>query len=647
MARYLIYSTGTTYSGTILRDNGAVVPTPTPLEASFDTLFVIPEIQPLYLWQVNNVVTPTTLIPNTDIKINLYEEATALAPTPQDLITYGEVTGMTNEKISKVTGATAKVPVFTAGGGLQSSGYSVPELTGLTTYTFQGSGGTHIHQSGNNIIIQSVTPSGTTVWWADVLYKPSWLSGDTLADFEKAHTHAQYLAKTTFTGYTASTGTALSGKVDKVTGVTNNIGVFDAGGNIISAGKQFRTDVRGTGSATDAFSPTEKAVRDAITSALFATIKLQGDWNATTNTPNLTGTTTGSTGYAWRVSVSGTTSLGGLNLWKVGDLAVKTAVVGQWIRIVSQDIAAIWGNIGGTLSDQTDLQQALNAKVSQGAINTYTGTTAPNTFAYKSSIQTYTGTTAPAAFVSKASNQTYTGTTAPQTFTNWTTFGNYTGTTAPAAFVAKSSIQTYTGTTAPAQFVDKGSMNTFSGTTLPSKYVSRVIFTGYTATTNTAINSKLNIAIFTGYTASTANVSKKIQLVSTLSSNANVVSPLPITWNSTSVSANTYLWSGGSTVWIKSAGNYELLYHVVLKNDAANQTHSVGGYIVKNGATLPLTATAGMAVGVSASGELSLPPTVLTFALNDRLDLAVFRIGSSGNANLVSGSVYLMINKLS
>ena len=75
--------------------------------------------------------------------------------------------------------------------------------------------------------------------------------------------------------------------------------------------------------------------------------------------------------------------------------------------------------------------------------------------------------------------------------------------------------------------------------------------------------------------------------------------------------------------------------------------HSIGGYIVKNGAsTLANTATAGMVVGVSASGELSLPPVVQTFANNDRLTLALFRIGGDGTVNLVANSVILTLNKL-
>jgi hypothetical protein len=88
-------------------------------------------------------------------------------------------------------------------------------------------------------------------------------------------------------------------------------------------------------------------------------ILLQGDWNANTNTPDITGTTI--TGYAWRVSVAGNTPLGGITGWLVGDLAVKTAT--SWLKIHNSDIAAVWGNITGTLSNQTDLQNALNAKL--------------------------------------------------------------------------------------------------------------------------------------------------------------------------------------------------------------------------------------------------------------------------------------------
>jgi hypothetical protein len=112
------------------------------------------------------------------------------------------------------------------------------------------------------------------------------------------------------------------------------------------------------GAANNDTVDTSGRVDDKIAAAISSVIILQGDWNANTNTPDITGTTT--TGYAWRVSVAGNTNLGGITDWDVGDLAVKTAT--GWIKIDNEDVSAIWGNITGTLSNQTDLQNALDAK---------------------------------------------------------------------------------------------------------------------------------------------------------------------------------------------------------------------------------------------------------------------------------------------
>lgn len=102
---------------------------------------------------------------------------------------------------------------------------------------------------------------------------------------------------------------------------------------------------------------------------LIGGIVLQADWNAATNTPDITGATTA--GYAWNVTVEGTTDLGGIAVWAVGDLAVKTA--SGWTKI--KPVPAVWGVITGTLSAQGDLQAALNAKVSSATLAAWAGTT--------------------------------------------------------------------------------------------------------------------------------------------------------------------------------------------------------------------------------------------------------------------------------
>ena len=104
--------------------------------------------------------------------------------------------------------------------------------------------------------------------------------------------------------------------------------------------------------------PTQAAVKTYVDNLVSATIKLQGSWDADTNTPDITVTT--ETGYAWRVSVDGNTDLGGITDWKIGDLAVKTDP--DWMKIDNTEASVLWGSIAGTLSDQTDLQNELNAK---------------------------------------------------------------------------------------------------------------------------------------------------------------------------------------------------------------------------------------------------------------------------------------------
>lgn len=736
--RYLIYATGTTYATTIKRESATN--NPGAFEASLYTDFVIPEIQPLYLWRVTG---GTDVVPNIDSNIFEYGQSIAPPAQPTDLVTYSELTGNTANKIDKVTGQASKLAVFTADGNVQSGGYTIPELTGLTTYTFVESGGTQITQVGNTITIYTTTLTGTTVSWGDItgtlsnqtdlwdaltgktslsvfqnytgVTAPSMFAsknsaftgvttsgtGTTLinntnnrvATLKSISTRGgvklygdgsniilsgattlpttwgditgtlsnqtdlwnvltgktenstfiyytgttvpnnyynktqinQYSASTlnninsrllttafnTFTGttlpanyynksqinaYTASTGNQLSNKVDKVTGATaNNIATFVSGGNIQDSGKQFTNTVQSVGLATNNRVPTELAVRTAINQAVAAAVILQGDWNANTNIPDLTVTGI-TTGFAWRVSVGGTTSLGGITPWYVGDLAIKS--VTGWIKVDNQDISAIWGNIVGTLSGQTDLWNVLQSK-----------------------------------------QATITGAATTITDTNLT---------ANRALISNSGGKVAVSTTTSTELTYLSGVTSNIQTQLNSKLETSV-FNSYSANTQSQINNKLDTSVFTGYTATTKNKDKKIQVVSTGTINVNTVAATPITWNTANPYAtDMFGYTGGSSIiLVKIAGTYEVQYGVVLKNDAANQTKSVGGYLIKNSSTtIPLTATASMVVGPNASGQLSLPPAVITLAENDKIQLAAFRIGNAGTVNTVSGSVFLIMNML-
>lgn len=94
---------------------------------------------------------------------------------------------------------------------------------------------------------------------------------------------------------------------------------------------------------------------------------IKGNWNASTNTPDITTVT--QVGSAYVVSVPGTFDLGGITTWNANDIAVKTT--GGWARITPA--SATWGTITGTLSNQTDLQNTFNLKANDNAVVKLTG----------------------------------------------------------------------------------------------------------------------------------------------------------------------------------------------------------------------------------------------------------------------------------
>lgn len=85
----------------------------------------------------------------------------------------------------------------------------------------------------------------------------------------------------------------------------------------------------------------------------------KGTWNASTNTPTLA-SGAGSSGNYYVVSDAGSTNVDGVTDWGVGDWIIFNG--STWQKIDNDDISADWGNINGTLSSQTDLMNALNAK---------------------------------------------------------------------------------------------------------------------------------------------------------------------------------------------------------------------------------------------------------------------------------------------
>jgi len=357
--RYLIYSTGTTYAETIVRESATN--NPGANEASLFSDFVIPEIQPLYLWRVTGA---TDVVPNTDANISAYLEATAPPPQPEDDASVGYVTGLTAQKINIVTGATGNVGTFVADGNLEDSGFAISDLTGGTQYNFTGSGGTTVTTGSTSgvveIVIYSAMPTGTTVAWGDI-------TGTLTNQTDLVNALNLKLDISDFNSYTGTTQTALNNKLE--TSVFNS------------------------------YTGTSQPILDA----------------ALTGVTNLgTGTTLGGTSGR-NVTFKSVSVLGGLTL--SGD-ANNLIISGQ----TGGTTSTAWGEITGTLSNQTDLWDELTGitattanKLDTTVFNTFTGTTLPANYYNKTEINSYTGATA----------------TLIGTKLDSSVFNNYTGATQP------------------------------------------------------------------------------------------------------------------------------------------------------------------------------------------------------------------------
>jgi len=128
-----------------------------------------------------------------------------------------------------------------------------------------------------------------------------------------------------------------------------------------------------TGGSSVPLSAEQGKVLKAEILALAGSLIPQGNWDADTNTPDISGTT--ETGYFWIVSVSGSTDIGGITDWKSNDWVIKTS--SGWAKIDNTDkVISVAGRIGEVvldIADVTSLQNALNAKANLTGGNTYTG----------------------------------------------------------------------------------------------------------------------------------------------------------------------------------------------------------------------------------------------------------------------------------
>lgn len=96
------------------------------------------------------------------------------------------------------------------------------------------------------------------------------------------------------------------------------------------------------------------AAMDITFGSLESAFQLRGTWNALTNTPDLTISANATPGSYYVVSVAGTTSIGGIAEWKIGD-QLFVGASGDWYKIDNTDsVTSVHGRAGAVVGQLGD-----------------------------------------------------------------------------------------------------------------------------------------------------------------------------------------------------------------------------------------------------------------------------------------------------
>ena len=187
---------------------------------------------------------------------------------------------------------------------------SYGDATHIATFTVDGKG--RLTAAGS----VTATPA-----WGSVSGKPTTISGYSISD---AYTKTEVDALTwAWSDITTGTPTTLAG-----------YGITDA----------VASSLLGAASGVATLGADGKLTTAQIPSSLTGALVYQGTWNASTNSPSLA--SVGAKGTYYKVSVDGTTSLGGLNNWTAGDLVISDGTAWQQVQGGTSDVVSVAGKVG-------------------------------------------------------------------------------------------------------------------------------------------------------------------------------------------------------------------------------------------------------------------------------------------------------------
>ncbi len=101
-----------------------------------------------------------------------------------------------------------------------------------------------------------------------------------------------------------------------------------------------------------------------IPDSLIGGLNFQGTWNASVNDPTIPPAGPSNKGHYYKVSVAGTTNIGGINIWNVGDLILSNGI--EWLKIdgTTTEVTSVAGRTGDVVLYYSDI----NGQITNSAV---------------------------------------------------------------------------------------------------------------------------------------------------------------------------------------------------------------------------------------------------------------------------------------
>jgi hypothetical protein len=192
-----------------------------------------------------------------------------------------------------------------------------------------------------------------------------------------------------------------------------------------------------------------------------------------------------------------------------------------------------------------------------------------------------------------------------------------------------------------------------------NNYLLKTTFSAYTATTLLLINGKQDKLIagsgisIVGNTISVTggtpvSTTSAIQLLDTVGGvDVNTISATTINWTTQTFSGTSLSFTGGSRIYVKANGVYEVSYSFSAKNNNGSPKN-IGSLIRKNGNT-DVTPMSSSSFNQNANNNIStnIMPQYLVSLLNgDYVELKAFRIGVTGESYTKPNTAWLKMRKI-